>query len=86
MVNTKGQTIKEEVMNQEGDMKKDQQLLEVKTLLKATTMSKIIKIDLKEISSMKKDQKSMIINKITKVDIKNHSFTQSHQNLSYHFL
>jgi len=86
MVNTKGQTIKEEVMNQEVDMKKDQQLLEVKTLLKATTMSKIIKIDLKEISSMKKDQKSMIINKITKVDIKNHSFTQSHQNLSYHFL
>lgn len=86
MVNTKAQTIKEEVMNQEGDMKKDQQLLEVKTLLKATRMSKIIKIDLKEISSMKKDQKSMIINKITKVDIKNHSFTQSHQNLSYHFL
>jgi len=86
MVNTKAKTTKEEVMNQEGDMKKDQQLLEVKTLLKATTMSKIIKIDLKEISSMKKDQKSMIINKITKVDIKNLSFTQSHQNLSYLFL
>jgi len=82
MVNTKAQTIKEEEMKQEGDMIKDQQQLEVKTLLKATTMSKIIKIEVKEISNMKKDLKNMIINKITKVDIKSLNFTQSHQNLS----
>jgi hypothetical protein len=82
MVNTKAQTIKEEDMKQEGDMIKDQQQLEVKTLLKATTMSKIIKIEVKEISNMKKDLKNMIINKITKVDIKSLNFTQSHQNLS----
>jgi len=82
MVNTKAQTIKEEEMKQEGDMIKDQQQLEVKTLLKATTMSKIIKIEVKEISNMKKDLKNMIINKITKVGIKSLNFTQSHQNLS----
>jgi len=82
MVNTKAQTIKEEEMKQEGDMIKDQQQLEVQTLLKATTMSKIIKIEVKEISNMKKDLKNMIINKITKVDIKSLNFTQSHQNLS----
>ena len=85
MVNTKAQTIKEEEMKQEGDMIKDQQQLEVKTLLKATTMSKIIKIEVKEISNMKKDLKNMIINKITKVDIKSLNFTQSHQNLSQLF-
>ena len=85
MVNTKAQTIKEEEMKQEGDMIKDQQQLEVKTLLKATTMSKIIKIEVKEISNMKKDLKNMIINKITKVGIKSLNFTQSHQNLSQLF-
>ena len=82
MVNTKDLTIKEEVMKQKEDMKEDQQLLGVKTLLKATIMIKIIKIGLKEISNMKKDPKNMIINKITKVDIKNLNFIQSHLNLS----
>lgn len=82
MVNTKDLTIKEEVMKQKEDMKEDQQLLGAKTLLKATIMIKIIKIELREISNMKKDQKNMIINKITKVDIKNLNFIQSHLNLS----
>ena len=82
MVNTKDLTIKEEVMKQKEDMKEDQQLLDAKTLLKATIMIKIIKIGLKEISNMKKDPKNMIINKITKVDIKNLNFIQSHLNLS----
>ena len=82
MVNIKDLTIKEEVMRQKEDMKEDQQLLGVKTLLKATIMIKIIKIGLKEISNMKKDPKNMIINKITKVDIKNLNFIQSHLNLS----
>lgn len=86
MVNTKDLTIKEEVMKQKEDMKEDQQLLGAKTLLKATIMIKIIKIELREISNMKKDQKNMIINKITKVDIKNLNFIQSHLNLSQHFL
>lgn len=82
MVNTKVQTIKEEVMKPKEDMIEDQLLQGAKTLLKATIMIKVIKIEVKEILNMKKDQKNMKINKISKVDIKSHNFIQSLQSLS----
>jgi hypothetical protein len=69
MVNTKVQTIKEEVMMPKEDMKEDQQLKGAKTLSKATIMIKIIIIEVKEILNMKKD-------------IKSHNFIQSLQSLS----